>query len=105
LVFFQESATSSEAKPTAKVTEQTWTESAFIIRGKENNIPAWHYILVPYYKRTPLNSSENGATIDITEFGSVIQYRDDRGRIRPMSGWGTDPPAHIQKWIHKHYGM
>jgi len=75
-----------------------------IIRGKGRFSPAWHYILVPAHNLADLKAQELGITLDVTKFGSIIKYRNNRGEVKPMSGWGTDPPKMIATWIDEHYG-
>ncbi len=39
----------NESKPIEGLTKPIWNDSLFLIRGKDERIPAWHYILVPYH--------------------------------------------------------
>jgi hypothetical protein len=87
------------------LTEQKWTDSYFIIRGKDGGIPAWHCILAPHNKCDDLKSQKVGGVINCTEFGCIIEYRDESGQIRSMSGWGTGPPQSLQTWAQEHYSM
>lgn len=76
----------------------------FIIRGKDQGCPAWHYILVSNDKLGPLKRQAAGETIDITKFGRVIEYRDKNGTVRPASDWGPDPSKEFKDWIEEEYG-
>jgi len=78
-------------------------ERLYIIRGKDQGRPAWHYILVPVNKVADLKAQKPGGTIDVTKFGNIIEYRDKQGKIKPMSGWGTNPPKMIETWIENQY--
>ncbi|CAF3918517.1 unnamed protein product [Rotaria sp. Silwood1] len=98
-------ASSPQVKTKQVITKQTCTETLFVIRGKDKGRPAWHYILVPYDKRASLNDQRSGSSIDATKFGRVVEYRDERGKIEPASGWGNDPPEEFQKWIEDQYGI
>ncbi|CAF4289774.1 unnamed protein product [Rotaria sp. Silwood2] len=100
---YEKLLTSYEDWPKDIITEQTLDESVFLIRGNDRGRPAWHYILVPIYKCADLNANPAGSNIDVTNFGSFIKYRNNRDEIKQMSGWGTDPPNIIQKWIDTHY--
>ncbi|CAF4843076.1 unnamed protein product [Rotaria sp. Silwood1] len=94
---------SYEDWPKAIITEQTFIDSVFIIRGKNRGRPAWHYLLVPVNKVTDLKAQKSGANIDITKFGRLIEYLNNRDKVITLSGWGTDPPGIIQTWISEHY--
>ncbi len=104
-MFLQKALSSYENRPEEIVTEPKISDSAFIIRGKDRGREAWHYILVPADKLADLKAHPSGADIDVKKFGSVIQYRNHRGKIMPMSGWGIDPPKMIDMWIEEHYGQ
>ncbi len=52
-----------------------------------------------------LQAQRSGTNIDVTKFGSIMQYRNHQGRTVLMSGWGTDPPKMIEMWISEHYGQ
>jgi hypothetical protein len=66
---------------------------------------AWHFILVPANKLADIRAQPAGGNIDVTEFGSILKYRDHQGRTESTSGWGKDPPKMIEVWIHEHYGQ
>ncbi len=94
----------NESKLIEGLTKQIWNDSLFLIRGKDEGIPAWHYILVPYHKINDLKNHQSGSTIDCKQFGIVIQYRDNNGQIYPSSGWGINPTYAFQTWIENQYG-
>ncbi len=100
----QKSLTSYGDRPQAIVTKQKFSESVRIIRDKDRGIPEWHYILVPFYNVVHFKGHPTCPTIDITRFGRVIEYRNNRGEIKSMAGSGTDPPKMIQTWVDEHYG-
>ncbi|CAF3753260.1 unnamed protein product [Rotaria sordida] len=99
----QKSLTSYEDRPKAIITEQTFSESAYLIRGKDRRRSAWYYILIPTNKFADLKVLQSDAKIDIPNFGRLIEYLDNRDEIKPMSGWGINPPKIIQTWIAEHY--
>lgn len=76
----------------------------FIIRGKEKRSPAWHYILVSSSKIADLKAQKADTTIDIRKFGRIVEYRNKRGEIKRMSGWGVDPPKMFEIWMSAQYG-
>lgn len=65
----------------------------FLIRGKDNGMPEWHYVFVPHDKINQLRKQKSGANVDVTDFGKIIK-----------SGWGDDPPPEIVKKIEEEYG-
>ncbi len=95
----------NESKPIEGLTKQNWNDSLYLIRGKDEGIPAWHYILVPFYKINQLTNYQSGSTIDCQQFGTIIQYKDNHGLIYPSSGWGIDPSDSFQTWIQNQYGL
>src|SRR5690348_5779907 len=100
--FRQALSRTSENKPKIELTKQTWSDTPFIIRGTDEGVPAWHYILVPFNKLLDLKNQQIGASFDCTKFDSIIKYRDDQGLPFPMSGWGRDPPITLQTWFDEH---
>ncbi len=107
MILWQAAAVGSdvEDKPKAIVTKQTWTEVPFIIRGKNRGRPAWHCILVPHKKIGRLKSQWKRGSIDIDQFGHVIEYLNHEDITKQMSGWGENPPKQLREWLDKHYGM
>jgi hypothetical protein len=99
----QKALTSYEERPVTIITKQRVDESLFIIRGKDQGLPAWHFVLVPISKVVELKAQQPSETIDITKFGRLIEYRDYRNRTLPTSGWGTDPPKMFHLWIEDQY--
>ncbi len=87
------------------ITEQSCTDSLHIIRGKDKGLPAWHYIVVPANKLADIKAQPLGGTIDVTKFGCVIEYRNKRGEVKPMSGRGIDPPKMFEIWLSEQYGQ
>ena len=86
------------------IDKQLYSETLFLIRGKDRGRPAWHYILVPLEKAFIVRGQKKGADVDVTEYGRVIKYKDDSGHENACSGWGEHPPKKVTKWICKHYG-
>lgn len=105
LLFLQKALTSYEERPIEILTKQKINESLYIIRGKDQGRPAWHYILVPVSAVSALKAQKPGETIDITKFGRLIEYRNRKDKVLPTSGWGADPPKLFQLWIEDQYGQ
>ncbi|CAF3348109.1 unnamed protein product [Rotaria socialis] len=97
--------TSYEDYPNLLITEQHFSESAYLVRGYGNETPLWHYILVPASKVADLNAYQMNSKIDIKAFGSVIKYLSHRFEIKTMSGVGLYPPKIFQTWIAEHYSV
>lgn len=87
------------------MTKQKIDESLYIIRGKDNGRPAWHYILVCVSAVASLKAQKPGETIDITKFGRQIEYCNRKKSVLPACGWGVDPPKMFQLWIEDQYGQ
>lgn len=96
--------TSYEDRPIETVTKQNFTESLYIIRGKDQGLSAWHYILVPIQNTVALRNQTPGETIDVTKFGRVVFYKNKLQAEKQASGWGTDPPQMFKTWIEDQYG-
>jgi hypothetical protein len=48
----------NESKPIEGLTKSNWNDSLFLIRGKDEGIPAWHHILVPYHQIQDLKNQQ-----------------------------------------------
>ncbi|CAF1203501.1 unnamed protein product [Rotaria magnacalcarata] len=99
----QKLLTSYEDLPKDIITKKKLNESFFLIRGKDGTRRAWHFILVPNHKRVYLKAHSEGSTINVTDFGSFIKYRNNRDEIKFMSGYGVEPPKIKQNWIQTYY--
>jgi hypothetical protein len=102
-MFLKVSLTSYEDRPKEVITEQASDETLRCIRGKDRNCPAWHCFLVSVSKAAELKSQGSGGTIDYTDFGRMIYYRNNRGGTEAASGWGRNPPKILRKWLEEHY--
>lgn len=78
----------------------TWSKfnsSIFIVRGKDHDCPAWHYVLLPAgeedTKQKFLAQVATGS-IDVADldYGQVLK-----------SGWGVAPPSEVIDKIEKEY--
>ncbi|CAF0930245.1 unnamed protein product [Rotaria sordida] len=94
---------SYEDRPKAIVTEQELGELVYVFRGIEKGRPVWRYVLVPANKLNDLEAQHASTNINVLEFGRLIEYLDNGGKIEQMFGWGFDPPKIIQTWIEEHY--
>jgi hypothetical protein len=76
-----------------KKTKNALKGKIFLIRGKDNGRPAWHYILVPPENVKILKKQKAGSNIDVTDYGKIVR-----------SGWGENPSDKIVKEIEAEYG-
>ena len=60
----------------------------YLVRGKDGDKPAWHFILVDKVKEDDFNAKVATGTIDVADYGQII-----------CSGWGENPPAEKKKWV------
>jgi len=58
--------------------------STYLVRGQLDGRQLWHYVKVDKLKISLFLKKVNGATFDITEYGTVLS-----------SGWGDNPPKEI----------
>ena len=72
----------------------TWMDRAinspyvFLVRGKDGDKPAWHYVLVDKEKVEQFKAKIKTGNIDVANYGKVL-----------YSGWGKDPPKEKIKQI------
>ena len=92
-------------EPSEVITKQSCNESVEVVKGKDDEgRPFWHIILVPFEKQANFKEKEKLPTFRITDFGCHIRYRDKAGILRQTSGYGTEPPEKLMKWINENYG-
>ncbi|CAF3845525.1 unnamed protein product [Rotaria sp. Silwood1] len=89
--------------PKSTVTEQKSSEDLSLFRGKSQGRPAWHYVIVPQHNFTIVQALKGNSTVNVTDLGRIVQYRNNRDEIKNMSGWGDNPPRIIQNWLSAHY--
>lgn len=86
-------AEEGHSKFVKKKTKKALEGKVFLIRGKDDGRPAWHYVLVSPEKIKALRQQQSGTNIDVTDFGKIIR-----------SGWGENPSDDIVKEIEEEYG-
>ena len=81
--------------------EFTWqrrneARRVYLVRGKDCNRPAWHYVLLLNDEDTIKKFKErvDTGTIDVAKFGQVLK-----------SGWGKDPPNEVRDELEHKYGI
>ena len=60
----------------------------YLVRGKDRDRPAWHYVLVDKEKEARFKEKVASGNVDVAKFGKVLH-----------SGWGKDPPDDIRRKI------
>ncbi|XP_013402484.1 ankyrin-2 [Lingula anatina] len=64
----------------------------YLVRGKNGERPAWHYVLVKRKLLADFLVKTNGGSLDVADYGKVL-----------YSGWGKDPPGDSVKKIQDKY--
>ena len=64
----------------------------YLVRGKDNGKPAWHYVLVDEGQENAFNEKVSSGTVDVAVYGKVIK-----------SGWGKDPPGEVKNAIESFF--
>jgi len=60
-----------------------------LVRGKDGERPAWHYVLVDNDKALAFQAVAKTGNIDVADYGKILQ-----------SGWGDSPPENETKIIN-----
>jgi len=60
----------------------------FLVLGKHDDRPLWHYVRVPRLRAEEFKRSVRNGSLDVVKFGEVL-----------FSGWGKEPPEEIQQKI------
>lgn len=94
----------SERKPVKLINEIKWNEAYYLIRGNDGQIPAWHFIVVSYNKVTDLLDQKAGGSINVTNFGTIMRYRDENDHVNNLLGWGRNPSRSLLRWISANCG-
>ncbi len=66
----------------------------YLVRGKDRNRPAWHYVLVKERLVEKFKETVASGTIDVADWGEVLE-----------SGWGEDPHPDIVANMEKRFGL
>lgn len=84
--------------------EASWSkfvlrDRIFLVRGFDQQRPAWHYVLLvdddeTIRKFVELTQGANAGknTINMNDYGQVLKL-----------GWGKDPPNDVKEWMQKNY--
>ncbi len=86
------------------VTKQKCNEHMYLLRNKDGEREAWHYLLVLYDKIPIIKDFERGKKVDLRNCYRYIEYRNEQGMVKRASGFGTDPPLRLVEWIQEIYG-
>ena len=64
----------------------------YLVRGRDGDEPAWHYIWVEKRKLPLFTQALKQGEIDIVQFGGVLR-----------SGWGDNPPPDVIQAMEEEY--
>ena len=66
----------------------------YLVRGKDKERPAWHYVLIVDDQETikKFKEATGSGHLDVADYGQVLE-----------SGWGQDPPNDVKEKIDKTY--
>ncbi|XP_013385813.1 ankyrin-3-like [Lingula anatina] len=64
----------------------------YLVRGKDKNKPAWHYVLVKRRLHSTFILKTQGGSLDVADYGRVLK-----------SGWGQDPPEDTKTKINEEH--
>ena len=85
---FPRSRFSSEKRPTRFV-----NQPLFLVRGKNQEKPAWWYVLVQGIKVVLFREKLKTGQLDLADYGDIVEC-----------GWGDDPPENVVKRMAEKYG-
>ncbi|MDA7705082.1 hypothetical protein N8772_01200 [Rickettsiales bacterium] len=66
----------------------------FLVKGIDDNRPAWYYVLVERLKLPMFKRALNDNIIHLEEYGKIL-----------YSAYGEDPPEEIKKKIREEFGI
>ena len=66
----------------------------FLVKGIDDNRPAWYYVLVERLKLTMFKRALNDNIIHLEEYGKIL-----------YSAYGENPPEKIKKKIREEFGI
>lgn len=93
-------ATRKDIKATKKtesfsdITRKKRVDCLFLVRGKDKNRAAWHYVLVDKHKKQMFLAKIKTGSVNVEEYGQILH-----------SGWGQDPPEDIVKKIKEEFNI
>lgn len=81
-------------KSFADAAKKSRLDCVFLVRGKDGQRDAWHYVLVDKSKKEVFLGASKSGSIDVSKYGEIL-----------YSGWGKDPPQEIVKKIEEEFGI
>lgn len=67
-------------------------EFIYLMRGEDKGKKAWHYVLIDKLKLPLFLMKVDEGRVNASEYGKIL-----------YSGWGENPPSHVQKTIETLY--
>lgn len=68
------------------------SDMLYLVRGKADGIPCWHYILVDKQKLPMFKIRVKTNQIELADYGQILE-----------SGWGENPSEEIQAKIKQQF--
>ncbi|MDR2831646.1 MAG: hypothetical protein LBV62_01895 [Rickettsiales bacterium] len=78
----------------ADATRRSRSDLIYLVRGKDREKSAWHYVLVDKEKREMFLTRSRTGSMDVADYGEIL-----------YSGWGEDPPQEIVDKINEEFGL
>ncbi len=70
------------------------SQNVFLVRGKDRQREAWHYVLVDNNKREMFLAATRSGALDVADYGEVL-----------CSGWGENPPESVVKRVEDEFNL
>ena len=87
------------------LTQQSYDESLYVVRGSDQNRLAWHVVLATMKILHESQSQPTVYVMEVDQLGRNIFYRDIHGKVRQASGFGPEPPESLMSWLNDNYGQ
>lgn len=78
----------------ADATRRSRADLIYLVRGKDRERAAWHYVLVDKDKREMFLAKSRTRAMDVADYGEIL-----------YSGWGENPPQEIVDKINEEFGL
>ena len=88
------SAKENKAEGFSEQVKKKRKDCVFLVRGKDNGKPAWHYVWVYPNKKSLFLEAANSGSLDVAEYGEI-----------QVSGWGEDPDEETVRKIKEKFDI
>lgn len=103
--FFQTSIIRSEAKPKAKLTDQTWREVLVVFPWLNKGVIMWRALIVPIHIYVQMKKNQIKYPIQFDQLGKTVEYLDENNVKKILGGWGKRVNRKVKEWLAENYGM